>query len=106
MRSVLVAAATAAALWILSDRLPAARASMQQDAAPAASAPWQAGRCYRVFPSDPDTFHTFKVIEPVSGNWARVQPAPSSPPVPGGRPSAAVWVNTTSVFAVQEWGCN
>jgi hypothetical protein len=104
MRSVFVAALTAGGLWALSDHLPAARASMQENTATAA--PWQAGRCYRVFPSDPDTFHTFKVLEPTAGMWARVQPAPPLPPVPGGRPQAPLWVNTSSVFAVQEWTCN
>jgi hypothetical protein len=104
MKSVFVAAVTAAALGVLAGHLPAARASMQESTP--ASAPWQAGRCYRVFPSDPDTFHTFKVLEPMAGGWARVRPAPALPPVPGERPQAPLWVNTSSVFAVQEWTCN
>jgi hypothetical protein len=67
--------------------------------------PWVVGRCYRVFPSEPDRFQTFKVLEPATGIWVRVQPSPSSPMVPGARPQAPLWINTSTPFAVQEWTC-
>jgi len=65
-----------------------------------------AGRCYRVFPSDPDTFHLFKVLQFQNGDWVRVQSHPSSPAVPGGRQPAPLWLNTRSPFAIQEWPCD
>ena len=68
-------------------------------------APWQVGRCYRIFPSEPNTLYTFQVLEPAHGTWLRVQPVPTSPPVPGGKPQAPLWINTASPFAVQEWTC-
>jgi hypothetical protein len=67
---------------------------------------WQTGRCYRVFPSDPDAFHLFKVMDiPIAG-WVRVQTQPVLPPAPGVPPPAALWLNTNSPFAVQEWPCS
>ncbi len=97
MKSLLMAGAIAATLI--------GGASLQDSTVPA-GAPWQVGRCYRVFPSTANTFHTFKVLEPASGGWVRVQPSPSSPVVPGARPQAPLWINGQSPFAVQEWSCD
>jgi hypothetical protein len=77
-----------------------------QDPTVVGAGPWQAGRCYRVFPSDPDTFHLFKVLQNPNGDWVRVQSHPSSPAVPGMRQPAPLWLNTKSPFAVQEWPCD
>jgi hypothetical protein len=67
---------------------------------------WQIGQCYRVFPSDPDTFHLFKVLDmPISG-WVRVQSQPVQPSSPGVRTPAPLWLNISSPFAVQEWPCS
>jgi hypothetical protein len=85
--------------------LMAGAAVYSQDSAAGAS-PWQVGRCYRVFPSTPDKFHSFRVLENPSNGWVRVEPwRPSSIPVPGGPAQAALWINTQSPFAVQEWSC-
>jgi hypothetical protein len=69
------------------------------------SRPWQVGQCYRVFPADRDTIYTFKVLEPSSGPWIRVMALPSTPLGPGAKPQAALWINSASTFAVQEWSC-
>jgi hypothetical protein len=69
------------------------------------TAPWQVGQCYRVFPATRDTLYTFKVLGPPVGYWVPVQSIPRSPEVPGGKPAAALWLNSTSLFAVQEWSC-
>ena len=68
--------------------------------------PWQPGRCYRVFPAERDQLYVFRVVEPPSGGWVRVQADPSSARVPGARPAAPLWLNTASLFAVQEWACS
>jgi hypothetical protein len=69
------------------------------------SRPWQVGLCYRVFPADRDTIYTFKVLEPPSGPWIRVQALPSTRLGPGAQPQAPLWINSASTFAVREWSC-
>ena len=66
-------------------------------------APWQVGRCYRIFPSEPNTLYTFQVLEPPRGNWIRVLALPSTQNVLGSQ--APLWINLASPFAVQEWNC-
>jgi hypothetical protein len=102
MKSLFIAGLGAAVLVV-----SATAYSTESPQGSAGDAPWQVGRCYRVFPSAPDKFHTFKVLERQSGAWVRVEPSPaSSVPVPGGRPQAPLWINTDSPFAVQEWSCD
>lgn len=101
MRSVLVAVVTAGVLLGVFSVRSRGQVASDHKVGP----PWQVGQCYRVFPSDPNTLYTFQVLEPPHGNWLRVQPVPTSPPVPGGRPQAPLWINTMSPFAIQEWSC-
>ena len=75
-------------------------------AATIAAEPWQAGHGYRIFPENRDQLYVFKVIEPSSGPWIRVQTDPAAPRVPGARPEAPLWLNGNAVFAVQEWTCS
>ena len=51
-------------------------------AATIAAEPWQAGHCYRIFPENRDQMYVFKVIEPSSGPWIRVQTDPAAPACP------------------------
>jgi hypothetical protein len=77
-----------------------------QESQVVASGPWIKDRCYRVFPSDPDTFHLFKVLQYPAGEWVRVQSYPPSfPAAPGVKEAAPFFLNTRSPFAVQEWPC-
>ena len=66
-------------------------------------APWQVGHCYRIFPSESNTLHTFQVLEPPRGNWVRVMALPSMQNVIGAQ--APLWINVASPFAIQEWNC-
>jgi len=68
--------------------------------------PWQAGRCYRVFPEDREQLYIFKVLDPPSGGYVRVQTDPSAQRVPGARPQQPLWLSTAGMFAVQEWPCS
>jgi hypothetical protein len=79
--------------------------AQSEQSAAAGSTLWQTGRCYRVFPSDPDTFHLFRVMDVPTGIWVRVQARPLLPQAPGVPPPAPLWLNTSSPFAVQEWPC-
>jgi hypothetical protein len=97
MKTLLVSAALVAA--------SAGISSTQVSEQVTASRPWQVGQCYRVFPADRDTIYTFKVLEPPSGPWIRVMALPSTPLGPGAKPQAALWINSASTFAVQEWSC-
>jgi hypothetical protein len=99
MKSLIVAALTAMALLLAFSGKSRGQTETQ------AGGPWQVGRCYRVIMPEPSPLNTFQVLGPASGNWVRVQQVPASPPVPGGQPSAPLWINTTSPFAVQEWSC-
>ena len=80
-----------------------ARQGSQTPAPPVA--PWQVGHCYRIFFLT-DTPPYILKIQDVAGDWARVTEDPTSPRVPGARPSAPIWLNTRIVFAVQEWPCS
>jgi hypothetical protein len=100
MKSVIVAALTAAVLLLVFSVKPRG-----QTGTPNLGAPWQVGHCYRVILSERDTLNTFQVLGPATGNWLRVQAVPQSPPVPGGQPPAPLWINTNEPFAVQEWSC-
>ena len=100
MKSVVVAALTAAVLLLVFSVKPRGQADTSH-----AGAPWQVGHCYRVILSEQQPLNTFEVLAPATGNWLRVQPAPQSPPVPGGRPQAPLWININEPFAVQEWSC-
>ncbi|HSL20618.1 MAG TPA: hypothetical protein VK886_03720 [Vicinamibacterales bacterium] len=71
------------------------------DAAP----PWTAGRCYRATVLEPSQQHTLQVLEDPVGAWVRVRSDPRLPRVPGSTPGARVWLNTMSVFSVQEVEC-
>ena len=104
MKSLLIAVLPLAApAAVAASRSPVSTTSQ---ALQTSNGPWQVGQCYRVFPSEVDTLYTFKVLEPAQGTWLRVQPAPTSPTVPGGKPQAALWINLASPFAVQEWSCS
>jgi hypothetical protein len=81
-------------------------ASTPQEPAAGTAQLWQVGQCYRVFPENRDQLYIFKVLEPPAGSWIRVQSDPQTPLAPGARPAAALWLNTTSVFAVHEWSCS
>ena len=100
MKSLIVSVLTAAVLiGVFSVGSRGQVASEQKN-----DAPWQVGHCYRVFPSDPNTFNTtFQVLEPPRGNWIRVLALPSSQNVLGAQ--APLWLNLMSPFAVQEWKC-
>jgi hypothetical protein len=66
---------------------------------------WEVGRCYRVYPHDRDQFYGFRVLEPPRGQWVRAQPDPPPLQRPGMPPPAPFWLNTSSLFGVQEWTC-
>jgi hypothetical protein len=71
-----------------------------------AAQPWQTGGCYRVYRIGNDVPEIFKVAASPEGSWVRVEADPRAPWVPGGRPTARVWLNLNSVFVVQEWSCS
>jgi hypothetical protein len=75
----------------------------QEPSAP--TRPWEVGQCYRVSPTNRDTWYTFKVLEPPSGPWVRVMSVPVNPSFPGGKPQVTQWLNSGSTFVVQEWTC-
>ena len=66
---------------------------------------WDVGRCYRVYPQDRDTFYGFRVLEAPKGQWVRAMPDPPPLQRPGMAPPAPFWLNTGSLFGVQEWTC-
>ena len=68
--------------------------------------PWAAGRCYRVLFLDPAQQQTLRVLENPVGAWVRVQSDPRSPRVPGASPRGRVWLNTATVFSVEEVECS
>lgn len=70
-----------------------------------AAQPWAAGRCYRATVLDPSQQHTLQVMEDPVGAWVRVRSDPRLPRVPGASPGGRVWLNTMSVFSVQEVEC-
>ena len=66
---------------------------------------WQIGRCYRVYPHDREQFYDFRVLEAIRGHWVRAEPDPPPLQRPGMPPPAPFWLNTDSLFAVQQWRC-
>ena len=68
--------------------------------------PWTAGKCYRVLFLDPAQQQTLRVLDSPVGPWVRVQSDPRSPRVPGASPRGRVWLNTATVFAVEEVECS
>lgn len=68
--------------------------------------PWMVGKCYRVLFLDPAQQQTLRVLENPVGPWVRVQSDPRSPRVPGASPRGRVWLNTATVFAVEEVECS
>jgi hypothetical protein len=66
---------------------------------------WEVGRCYRVYPHDRDTFYGFRVLEAPKGQWVRALPDPPPMQRPGMPAPAPFWLNTSSLFGVQEWSC-
>ena len=66
---------------------------------------WEVGRCYRVYPHDREQFYDFRVLEPMRGHWVRAEPDPLLRR-PGMAPPAPFWLNTDSLFAVQQWSCS
>lgn len=73
--------------------------------AEAETSPWTVGHCYRATILEPPQQHTLRVLEPPSGVWVRVQSDPRSPRVPGASGRGRVWLNTLSVFSVEEVEC-
>jgi hypothetical protein len=94
------------AVAILAAALPAAaaasRAMGQADDGPQ---PWVAGRCYRVTILDPEQQHNLRVVDSSRGPWVRVHADPILPRVPGTSPRNYVWLNTASVFTVEQISC-
>lgn len=68
--------------------------------------PWMFGKCYRVVFLDPAQQQTLRVLENPVGPWVRVQSEPRSPRLPGASPRGRVWLNTATVFAVEEVECS
>jgi hypothetical protein len=68
--------------------------------------PWTAGRCYRVLFLDPAQQQTLRVLENPVGPWVRVQSDPRGTRVPGATPRGRVWLNTATVFAIEETDCS
>jgi hypothetical protein len=67
--------------------------------------PWLAGRCYRITILDPEQQHDIRVVESPRGPWVRVHSDPILPRVPGTNPRNYLWLNTASVFTVQQIAC-
>ena len=67
--------------------------------------PWTPGRCYRALFLDPGQQQTLRVLDAPAGAWVRVQSDPKSPRVPGASARGRVWLNTATVFAVEEVEC-
>jgi hypothetical protein len=67
--------------------------------------PWAPGRCYRVTIIYPEQQHTLRVVESPRGDWVRVHTDPLSPSVPGASTRRPIWLNTASVFTLQEVEC-
>jgi hypothetical protein len=67
--------------------------------------PWAAGHCYRATVVHGEEQHTLRVLEPPRGDWVRVVSDPMSPRVPGATGRTPVWLNTASVFTLQEVDC-
>jgi hypothetical protein len=68
--------------------------------------PWVEGRCYRVTIIYPEQQHVLRIVEAPRGAWVRVRSDPISPPVPGASGRSPVWLNTASVFTIQEIECS
>jgi hypothetical protein len=70
------------------------------------AAPWTPGRCYRASFLDPAQQQTLRVLDNPVGAFVRVQSDPRSPRVPGVSPRGRVWLNTATVFALEEVECS